>query len=377
VTTRIKEEIRVVTDSQELTLFDTIDVRHDLTKPSEAVLTIGDEGSAEDLAAIVAPGSSWKVYVSGCLQLTGRGEVLEIDGGSDRGVGVRLTIRTKLSDAMATSADPKTKTTGVTLKQFILDLFEPLGFKEDDFAFGQEVARDLLTGKSTAKNNRPADLVPIQPAQAKINWGETVYEVAQKHLARHHMALWDSPSGKIVIAAPDQNQPPLYKLRAKRQDADANNIGAYKKIRDWTSIPAWIWVYGGMQGTDVAKSGIKGMAELYEVQETAARTGHFARKVTLHVATAKDSAQAEGIAKREMAKAARQFDAWDFLMDGWSFFDGNGQFPYAIDTMADVDVDTVGGPSGSYMLHRVAMHFDRTRGFGTTLSTVKKGLWVL
>ena len=71
----------------------------------------------------------------------------------------------------------------------------------------------------------------------------------------------------------------------------------------------------------------------------------------------------------------KKLDAWEFVVDGWSWWDGSSSTPYGIDTVAQVNVDTAGGAIGPYLVHRTALHLDTDQGFTSTLSLLRRGLW--
>ncbi len=93
--------------------FTSFALAFDLTQPSEANFELGDDGSWDDLERFIAHGVKYRIYINGALNLTGRVEVQDVPTDLEGSV-VRFSVRTKLADAVFASADPKTRTTGVT-----------------------------------------------------------------------------------------------------------------------------------------------------------------------------------------------------------------------------------------------------------------------
>lgn len=375
--TRKQDTVRVETDAGSFDRFEAVTIKHSLVAPSEATFELGDDGAYSDLESVTQPGTNWRVYVNNRLQMTGRSEVDEWDGDADSGVKVKLTVRTKLSDAFFRSADPDARVSNTSVKDFILKLYEPLGYVESDFLFNAEAARDIITGKSTA-GDVPADLEPIQIQQAKVQVGETIFDAAERTLHRHHLMQWDTPDGKICIGAPNDEQDPLYYFRVLRGAGSvANNLKRFKRIRDWSEVPAEVWVYGAGAGLKAHKSPFRAVGINDDVKAIADTTEHFKRTVIVSKPSLKTSELALAQATRDISAMSRRKNAWELLTDGWSYWTGDESIPFAINAVVRLDVAIAGGPSGNFLVHETENRFTNEQGFESQLKVVGKGIWKL
>lgn len=376
---RIPDRVTVESDGGAVfDRFSSLTITNDLTQPSEAVFEVGDDGAWPELEALVYPGSEFTVLLNGQPRLKGRAEVNEVPGSADRGVSLQLTVRTKMSDARYRSADPALKVEGTSIKDFVLGAYAPLGFGKDDILFSPAAARDLMTGKSPGGGAAPVDLEPIKTEQAKIQPPETIQEAVERHLKRFHMTHWDDPSGKILVGTPDDQQPELYWLRAVRGEAGkANNVLTFKRLRDWSDVARSIIVTGKNFGKGAAKGGAKGEAVDADVDEVATRTGHFHRDYLLAGTEVTSQAHAEAIARRELSARSRRKDAYEFTVDGWTFWNGHEQIPWAHNTTTDIEIDALGAEGrGRGLIVRVQLELGAMSAT-TSITTVAPGIWVI
>lgn len=352
--------------------FTSFECTNDLTAPSEASFECGDDGTFRSFEKVIAHGNRFRVVLNDRLRMTGRVEAHDIPTDAQGGATVRFVIRTKLADAAFASANPKIAIQGATLKDLILKAYAPLGYLESDFIFKVDVARDLMTGRSS-KGKKKVDLEKLSLEQAKVNPPETIYEFVERHLLRFHLSHWDAPDGKIVVGAPDDQQAPLYMFRLKfGARAVENNLLKAHRVRDLSDAPSLLGVFGIGGKTDFTKSKIARALEVPEVAQA-----KLYRPVLILDEGIQNRAQAEGRVRREVAARSRRIDCWELETDGLSYWDGRSAIPYGIDTTADVEVDSGGGATGQYLLHRVRIRRDPESGDNVSLTVIRKGLWVL
>lgn len=349
-------------------------VANDLTQPAEAGFEVGDDGTWNDLENYIAPGTEYRVFVNDRLRLSGRVEVLDAPVDVD-GAVCRFTVRTKLSDACYASAHPATKIKDVTVKQFILELFDPLGFKESDFVFDADVSRNLMTGLSKTTGAPKVDLEPLKEDQARVNPPESIMQAAQRHLSRHGYMLWDAADGKIVIGAPNDQQDPIYDLRMFRGgQGQINNILSATRTRDWSELATTVGVFGvGKWG---ASTFLQAPFKAVTTDDDMLKAG-FYRPILILNEALRTEAMAQRQAARELTNRSLRKDSWDFVTDGLSFWDGSEQTQWAIDAVANVAVEVAGGPVGPYLVHRVELRRDAQSGDASRISAVKQGIWKL
>jgi len=378
---RLQDKLQVEIQGENratLNNFTSAQITNDMTMPSEAALELGNDGTWAEIEDRIRPGTEYCVFVNDLLRLTGRVEIDDLPLDADGGSVVRFTIRTKLSDAMYTSADPGTRVKNTTIKKFILALYRPLGYTESDFEFDQRVSRDLLTGKSSKqskKENRKTgeQIEKMTAQQAKVQPPESIYDAADRHLRRHGLMHWDSPDGKIVIGSPDDEQDPIYKLFANRYDnPDRNNIIAATKAIDYTGIPSTVTVFGRSIGRGSARKRIQEL-----VNDSDVLGANFHRPIIIIAEGLRTPDLARTAAQREMSARSKRKDCWDIELDGLSHWTGSQIIPWGIDTTCQIFSDVAGGDEGIYYIHKVTLRRDAQSGDTTNLSVLKRGIWRL
>lgn len=357
--------------------FTSLSVTLDITAPSEASFEIGDDSSFRSLESTVAHGTQYAIKLNGKRLLTGRVEVNDVPFDIGGGATVRFTIRTKMSDARFASADPKIEVIkNTTLLDFILALYEPLGVTADDFVGLQRTARRLATGK-TPGNKEAVRFNRLKIDEARVQPPESIYAAADRHLRRFGLMHWDSPDGKIIIGAPDQNQPAIYRFNSFRENPfggarNANNVIGATRGQDWSGLPGTVDVFGFGARRDFSRIGISARATEQDVIDAG-----FHRPVVINAEGIRNQEAAANAANREMSARRKGKDKYDIEVDGLSFWDGRSQVNYYTDTMAHLRTDVAGGDIGLYYVHRVEMTRDASGGDLTMLSTLRRGLWVL
>lgn len=357
--------------------FASLVVNNDITGPTEAVFELGDDTSWNELEQVIFPGSDFAVNLNGRPRMKGRAEVNEMPISADGGTVILLTCRTKMSDARYRSAPASVRVKDRTVKRVILDAYAPLGFTEADFVFAPFTARDLMTGERQG-GGPVLNLEPIETDQAKVQVPETIYDFVERHLKRYHATHWDAPDGRIVVGVPDDTQAPIYRFIQKRApNGGQNNVIACKPIRDWTDVARTVTVYGHTVGRDVTSSSFKATQTDPDVDAVAEATGHFNRIAIVSASQAKTQEHAESIALRELSARVRRKQAWEITVDGWSYWDGRRQIPYANNTTADVDIDRAQRLKGRYLVVKVELTYSEGAGRIARLTLVAPGIWVL
>ncbi len=378
--------------------FTSIAITNDIMSPSEAAFELGNAGTFSEIQKHIAHGTKYKVWVNDLLRLTGRVEAQDIPIDASAGSVVRFTVRTKLADAMYANVIKPIKVRDTTIKKFLLDLYAPLGYTESDFIFDQGTARDLITGRSTkqykswrAKHGKTPtvkkedgttkkikqfpptdpDLDKITLDEAKIQPGETIYDAADRHLRRHGLIHWDSPDGKIVVGAPNDEQPPVFHLQCNRGTGrENNNVIGLTRVRDWSELPTDLSVFGMMRGKGTSRKRVG-----FHAADPDAKAAGFYRPVNIMAEGLKTGDAAERAARREMSARAKQKDAWQVELDQWSYWDGQKNTPWGIDCVVNIESDIADGLLGWYYVHRTLLRRDPTGGDVTNLTVLKAGIW--
>ena len=356
-------------------------VLNDLTRPSEAAFTVGDDASFVTMRDMLGLGNEFRVSVNGRLHLTGRVELTSVPCTPQDGSLVTFTIRTKLADAMYASADPRVRVgKGTTLKRFILDCYAPLGLGESDFVWLTDTSRDLMTGRLSGSTT-PTELEPITEEQAKVTPPETIYAAVDKHLARHGLMHWDSPDGRIAVGTPNDSQEPLFQFYIYN-DARSwrNNVLSATRTQDASSVPSSVTVVGGQ--TSQAWSAPRTVRGIHRVPEldglrNSAGDLRIYHPVYIMDSAVRSAAYALRRAKQEATARSKAFDAWTLTVDGLSYRGNGSPVNYAVDTVCEIDSSLVGGPTGAYLIHAVRKTSTVDDGMTTELSAIRKGLWSL
>ena len=367
-----REEIWVETDEGRFDRFRAIEVSTDIFGEANATIEIADDRAWQTIRRRFDVSRPIAIKADGLPVFTGRIEGNELPTSVEEGTVTQLVLRTRMADARVAGADPSVVVSGVSIREFILALFRGIGLTADDFLFTPETDRDLVTGRKAGKAP-PVDLEPLKADQAKVQPTESIEQAAKRHLERHHLMLWESATGLICVGIPNDQQPTFYRFV---QREGVCNFRQARPVRDWGEIPGELWVYGGAIGKDVTRAPIKGVAVDYDLAIAAASTGHFQRKVVLGVEGAKDLARADAQARRELFARSKRKAAWEIEVDDWSFWDGQRSTPYAINTTADIDVDTHQGSDlrGQFLVTGVRKRMTVDEGTRANLTLLRQGI---
>lgn len=357
--------------------FTTFDITLDLTSPSEANFEVGDDGSWNELQDFLAMGTEYKVFLNSRTLMTGRVEMLDPETDASCGLTIRFTVRTKLTDALFASADAAIRIQNFTLKDWVLAVYAGLGYTADDFEFRANVARDLITGRPTNSSREPlVDPEEIKQDQAKVQPPESIFAAADRHLRRFGLMHWDSPDGKIIVAAPDDSQDPLYHFRNFRGPSSRiNNVLSIGNPRDVSDLPSSI-VVSGTSYQNVDDQYVAKKVSGYVLDPDMIAAG-FHRPVAIIQEEIRSQSLANSAARRELSARSQRKDVIEILTDGLSHWDGDSLINFAPDTVADVVSDVIGGPLGPYYLHRINLTQNPNDGDKAKLSLLKQGIWRL
>ncbi len=356
----------------QLETFTSFALANDLMQPSEASFEVGDDGTWSALESFIRPGTKYRVFLNNALRLTGRVELNDVPTDLQGSV-VRFTVRTKLADAAYASADPRVKVAGVSIKQFLFDLFAPLGYTEADFIFDADLSRNLMTGKSKTTGKAPTNLEPLREEQARVNPPETIHQAANRHLSRFGLMLWDAPDGRIVVGAPNDSQAPLYQFRMLfGKMGRENNLLSANRVKDWSEVASVIGVFGVSSAAGFAKARIKSVLTDDEMVSAG-----FYRPVIIVQSNIASQALADRQAKREVTNRNKKREVWDLRTDGLSYWKSGDQIPYGIDTVCDIVTSAAGGAAGAHLIIRTECTRTANEGDSTRILALKKGLWAL
>lgn len=364
-----------------------------IVSPAEAAFELGDVTGWDRMEELVGLGAQFRVFVDDRLRLTGRVEQLTSTSDARQSATQRFCVRTKLSDAIVSSAPQNVRMQNRTVREFLLALYADIGLVEGDFDFRGDVSRDLMTGRITrgadskgkrrSVDGRPlADPLPgfealdATDAEAKAQPTESLFDCAARHLRRHGLMHWDGPDGRIVVAAPNDQQEPSGVLRMLRGsgpgDAQFNNVLSAERDQDVSKAPTVLGLFGTGGKASFARSKVSAT-----VRNDDLIARGFKRRIGIFDEGVTTKALATRRAAHEFAQRNRGLDRFTILVDGLSYRDGVDPVPWAHDTTVDLIVEELGGAVGLYYVEDVQMTRDATNGDATKLSVVKQGVWQL
>lgn len=348
------------------------EITTDLTAPSEARFELGDNGTWKAIKDALAIGRRFRVCLNGRSLMAGRLLMRGMPLSASSGATVQCTVRTLLADAAFTSCD-QINMRGATLKTILLKAYQSIGATERDFCFNADVARDLITGKG-GNYSSTVDLAAITEQDARVQPPETVYSFADRHLRRFQLMHWDAPDGRIVVGKPNDQQAASYLLRSMRDVPRGNNILDARRTEDYEQVPGELLVYGQGGGRDYTRARVSASVTdptlLAAVPVLRRRTFVIDESVTTQ-------ALAQARAKREMAMRSLQRDSWDITTPSWCHYYSNRWIPYAIDTVADLNVDVCGGTYGAYYIWRATYSGSPQDSHTARLTMAAKGVWAI
>ena len=376
--TRRPDKIQLVTDAGSFDRWTRLSVLNDILGQAEATFETGDDSSWDDLARALAIGTEVRVLLNGKLRLKGRAEILDGPCTPEGGTTVLVTVRTKMADARYASARPRIITNATTFKDFVLACYKEVGITESDFEWSAMADVALMTGKRKS-GGTITNFEPLKPDQAKVNPPETIFAAVDKHLRRFRALHWDGANGKIVVGIPDDTQEPQYVLNARKGAgaAQGNNLTSCRWVQDWSEVAREVWLLGATPGKDMAKMPVKGSAIDQDVLDVFAKTGHFNRLVIIPRQQAEDLQTANQHALRELSQRRQRKNGWELGVDGWTYWNGSEQIPYAPNTTADVNADALGGAHGRHLILRVQLECSVDAGCTSRLTVVAPGIWSL
>lgn len=353
--------------------FTSFQLHTGILSPGEASFELGDDTAYDRLFELLGLGARFRVFVNDRLRLTSRVEQLETALSAERSMTQSFTVRTRLTDAVFSSAPSGVRVRDVSIKAFVLGVYASLGMKESDFDFRGDFSRDLMTGKTTKGGKSQRPLEPLKEEEAKVQPPETCYAAVDRHLRRHGFMHWDGADGRIVVAAPDDQQEPIYALRLQGgEDGQFNNCIEAQRVQDVSEAPSELGVFG----TGAKGGHPRARASAVAKNQRLIDAG-FTRRAAIVDEAMRDKTRAEFRAKREIAQRNRGLEKIVVTIDGLAYRDGLDPLPWTHDTTADCYFEMLGGALGVYYVEDVQMARGAEQGDAAKLTLVQKGVWVL
>lgn len=353
--------------------FTAVSLHTSMMAPNEASFELGDDRAYSRLAELLALGARFRVFINDRLRLTSRVEQLDTALSADRSMTQSFTVRTRLTDAVYSSAPAGVKVRNVSIKQFVLGVYASMGLTERDFDFRGDTSRDLMTGRSTRGGKTPRPIEPLKEEEAKVQPPESCFSAVDRHLRRHGFMHWDGADGRVVVAAPDDSQEPSYVLRLLAGDeGQYNNVLEAQRTQDVSEAPTELGIFGAG-----AKPGEPRARASAVVRNQSLIDAGFTRRAAIVDEAMRTVELANRRAARELALRNRGLERIVVTVDGLAYRDGLDPVPWAPDTTADCYFELLGGALGLYYLEDVQSARDADAGDRSRLTLVRKGVWVL
>lgn len=349
-------------------------IRTSMVEPAEMSFELGDDTGWDRLNSLVQLGSEFQCFLADRPRMRGRIEAIDSPSDAKSGTTQRIVIRTKLSDAIYSTAPIGIRMRGTTLKQFVLACYAGVGLTENDFDFRGDVSRDIMTGKTSRTSQAPAVFEGIKDDEAKVQPGESIFAAVDRHLRRFGFLHWDGPDGKVVVAAPNDQQDPIYFVQLYREPglAQLNNALSITRAFDVSGSPTHLGMFGKSGGGDFTKAKIGSV--LFNPDLIAAG---FNRRVIVIDEGLKTREIARRRANYEFAQRNRGLERLVIEVDGLSYREGSALIPWSPDCVVDVVSAAHGGALGAYYIETVEMERAVRTGDHSTLMCVRQGVWDL
>lgn len=350
-------------------------------------------------------GARVRLYVDNLPLAEGYIDVVEIDADRRSGVTYSIHGRDRLGAVVDAVADPRTKfSDGVTLAEFLKNLFAPFGWNNDDaFVIDNAANRAVKAGGSrgtpTSKGKKAGrPLKDFVLHQLKPHDHEGLFRFARRVTERFGLWITVSADGEqLIIAKPDFEQEPRYQLRRRNDgtsghEAGTNILGG--KVRyDSTDQPSVIIAdgfsgggefgrgqnkafcvnpYFGIDESGFVDPDVQAVLDKYpEALPILMVTQPFTRRARrmpprpmfLHDEESKTPEQLAFFVKRTMSELLRKSLTCHYTVEGHGQTDSIGTFTaWDVDTVVDVQDEIGGVNERMYVLGRT---FEKSRSGGT------------
>lgn len=262
-----------------------------------------------------------------------------------------------------------------------------------------EVVYKTSTVTQVISRNRP-DLKTLPLDQMKPKIGDGAMQVIERLLSRLGLHMWAAADGSgVIVDAPDYETAPIHKL-VRHYNGDENNIiSGYREINAEVQ-PSCIVAIGASSGSDMAKIRLKCIAvnELVAVQPSGAlatsvsdiiarypgikvlplreklipstdRIVSRRKPVPMFIKDddSKTMEQLIAFTRRKLSEKQRDYFTATYEVRGHTY---GGEYPYAINTMIDVDDDYLNIHEPMWVMGKTFTK-SRTNGTRTELRLIK------
>lgn len=203
-----------------------------------------------------------------------------------------------------------------------------------------------------------SDVERLRVSEAKPSVGETCWDFIDRHCRRLGVLPWIDARGRLIIGSPDYDQDPMWIIRRKLNGE--SNVLSGGVVEDFGAISSECTVYGRTGGSDAARSPFH--ARVVNPNQP------FYRPLVISDPSVRTEEQARRRAVRELNRQNESAFVLEYEMAGH----GQGEFIYAIDTVADV-LDEAIGIEGLFYVTGRTFKGSRSMGARTRLRLIPLG----
>jgi prophage tail gpP-like protein len=301
------------------------------------------------------------IYVGDDRQMAGVLDDVEFTGDKD---SERMTLQGRDRAALLLDNEAQNvRAANLTLEELARKLIKP-SYGIRDIVLDNSANRKLLLGKkdrgSKAGKPRAASsglFAKIPRAQTKIDPGQTIAAIFDKHTRRLGIAWWMTAQGDVYFGKPDYTQAPSFEFsayKARTKNASRTNVLRWSMRRSMGDRYSEVAVFG--QGRPSSKGGVFGGSKKTMTSSK------------FHASAKDDELVARGIerklivvdndcADRAMAQRRADFEMGMRRMKGLTIeltvpgFRQNGRL-YTIDTLATVKLEAIGVDGTFWLVQR-------------------------
>lgn len=217
----------------------------------EADLYTADDAFSMELSnpeIIVEPGARCELYINNQRELTGI--IDSVDHSYDKsGVRLRVEGRDLCGLLVDSYCEEFFDAEGMTVKALAERLLKQVPYinrKAIDY-------QENIKGNLKKKRGRSSAMASLDGEQnfAKIEPGQTVFDVLKIYAASRGMMFYSMPDGTLVFGKPKDGGEPLYFLTTRKDDPRNNNILEGRFVRDISRRYSKIVIVGQQQGMDM------------------------------------------------------------------------------------------------------------------------------
>lgn len=370
------------------------------TQPAAFSMQLGWDLTAAELAARFPPRTPFELVVAGTVVQSGWTDSADLSVDAS-GTKVEIRGRDSLAPLYDGYIDADQNFAEKSYLELTIAALDKVGLGDRSVIASNEANRKAITGGKTVRipgealvkeavldTDKPVEVFMRNGQPVIIGGSERIVrntikatvggrwlEFLQKEFKKAGLFLWAAVDGSFVLARPNGNQPPLYKVIHKRGTQRAlSNVISGRLRNDIVTRYTRAVVYGRAGGGKHGRRKVKG---IYVDEEMSRLMGHFddippetVKQIIYHDEDVDSIKSAEFTARRNIAEFNRSAWSLEYTVSGHTTQHiGSGErLVWAPDTVVEVDDDQL-GVHGNYYLSEVS--FERSPHTTTKLKLMR------